>query len=281
MADQLFPVPFYDDTVVLVSHNDEPFVAMKPVVENMGLAWAAQTVKINEKFGSVVSIIETTGADGKQYEMICLPLRKLPAWLYSIYPNKVAPELREKIIRYQDECDEVLWQYWTKGFVSRPGISQPTIGQQLSAHGVRLRLLTSLKKEHDPAMRRAIHAQLDHASRLLSIETPLLAEIGRDEIQLAESPWLSSFWEAVDLLLGAEDEQHLNHSRTTGLQALNLLQVERAAKAAKLSLPPLNELRRVLRHSQSPRFIDIKAVNSRHGGTVKCWVFHSEEGEEV
>ncbi|ASJ24296.1 P22_AR_N domain containing protein [Laribacter hongkongensis] len=35
--------------------------------------------------------------------MVCLPLRKLPAWLYSINHNKVKPELQDKIVRYQNE----------------------------------------------------------------------------------------------------------------------------------------------------------------------------------
>ena len=45
----------------------------------------------------------------------CIPVRKLPAWLYSVNPNKVKPELRETVIMYQNECDDVLWDYWTKG----------------------------------------------------------------------------------------------------------------------------------------------------------------------
>lgn len=88
MQDQLFPVPFYEDTVVLVGHDNEPFVAMKPVVTNMGLDWATQFTKLKEKFSSVIGEITTTGGDGKQYEMVCLPLRKLPAWLYSISPTR-------------------------------------------------------------------------------------------------------------------------------------------------------------------------------------------------
>ncbi|MDW2770136.1 phage antirepressor N-terminal domain-containing protein, partial [Acinetobacter baumannii] len=47
--------------------------------------------------------------------MTCLPVRKLAAWLYSIHANKVRPELRETVIMYQNECDDVLWDYWTKG----------------------------------------------------------------------------------------------------------------------------------------------------------------------
>ncbi len=80
---------------------------MRSIVENMGLAWQVQHRKINVRFGSVITEMVTTGADGKQYGMTCLPLRKLATWLYSISPNKVAPKLRDKIVKYQEECDEV------------------------------------------------------------------------------------------------------------------------------------------------------------------------------
>lgn len=114
MNAQLMPVPFRDDTVVLLGRDNEPYVAMRPIVENMGLAWSPQRTKLAERFGPVVTEIVTTGVDGKQYAMSCLPLRKLAGWLYTINPKKVAPELRDKIIQYQEECDEVLWRYWTK-----------------------------------------------------------------------------------------------------------------------------------------------------------------------
>ncbi|MCG9041978.1 phage antirepressor N-terminal domain-containing protein [Laribacter hongkongensis] len=88
---------------MLVGHDNEPFVAMKPVVTNMGLDWAAQFTKLKEKFSSTIGEITTVGEDGKYREMVCLPLRKLPAWLYSINHNKVKPELQDKIVRYQNE----------------------------------------------------------------------------------------------------------------------------------------------------------------------------------
>lgn len=52
--------------------------------------------------------------------MICLQLRKLSAWMLTIYPNKVKPEIRGNVIRFQDECDDVLYQYWTEGGVVNP-----------------------------------------------------------------------------------------------------------------------------------------------------------------
>jgi hypothetical protein len=64
--------------------------------------------------------IMTTGKDGKSYNMICLPLKKLFGWLMTISPNKVKPELRDTVIMYQNECDDVLWDYWTKGQAANP-----------------------------------------------------------------------------------------------------------------------------------------------------------------
>ena len=107
-------VPFCHTELTLIDHGGEPYVAMKPVVEGMGLAWEPQFSKLKQRFNSVITEIVTTGKDGKQYNMICLPLKKLFGWLMTISPNKVKAELRNTIIRYQEECDEVLWQYWTK-----------------------------------------------------------------------------------------------------------------------------------------------------------------------
>jgi hypothetical protein len=71
----------------------------------MGLAWKGQYVKLTKKFGSSTVKIIATGGDGKQHKMVCLSLRKFPAWVYSVNLGKIAPALREKILRYQKECD--------------------------------------------------------------------------------------------------------------------------------------------------------------------------------
>lgn len=110
-----FLVPFANGELTLIDNDGEPYVAMKPVVEGMGLTWKTQYRKIVQRFNSVMVEMTTTGKDGKQYSMLCLPLKKLLGWLMTISPNKVKAELRATIVRYQEECDEVLWQYWTKG----------------------------------------------------------------------------------------------------------------------------------------------------------------------
>ncbi|HCP2508327.1 TPA: phage antirepressor Ant [Escherichia coli] len=119
IADRTINVPFHGTNLFLVGINNEPYVPMKPVVEGMGMVWAAQFVKLKQRFAKGISEIEIPSAGGKQL-MTCLAFRKFAAWLSSIQPNKVRPEIREKVIQYQEECDDVLYEYWTKGHVVNP-----------------------------------------------------------------------------------------------------------------------------------------------------------------
>ncbi|EGH8658585.1 phage antirepressor Ant [Escherichia coli] len=119
IADRTINVPFHGTNLFLVGINNEPYVPMKPVVEGMGMVWASQFVKLKQRFAKGISEIEIPSAGGKQL-MTCLAFRKFAAWLSSIQPNKVRPEIREKVIQYQEECDDVLYEYWTKGHVVNP-----------------------------------------------------------------------------------------------------------------------------------------------------------------
>lgn len=115
-------VPFHGATLFVVDRDGHPYTPMKPIAEDMGLDWRSQATKLRsnkERWGVVE--ITTPSAGGDQASM-CMPLRKLAGWLMTIYPNKVKPEIRERIIRYQNECDDALWDYWTKGQAMRPTV---------------------------------------------------------------------------------------------------------------------------------------------------------------
>jgi hypothetical protein len=191
MNTQLISVPFYDDMLVLIGEDNEPMVAMKPVVENLGLSWQGQHEKITDKLKSSIRKILIIAEDGKNREMVCLPLRKLPAWLYSINPNKVKPELRDKITRYQNECDDVLWEYWTK---EKPAAGTVTI--QLIAPrepmpdipgGMRLKIrdlitlqqqytsiMRAIEKADSPAIRAGLYVQLRFIADTIGHDVPEL-----------------------------------------------------------------------------------------------------------
>ncbi|HGN0305720.1 TPA: phage antirepressor N-terminal domain-containing protein, partial [Proteus mirabilis] len=103
-------VPFHGNNLYVVNLNGEPYVPMRPIVEGMGLAWGAQFAKLKQRFNSSVSEIEMVAEDGKLRNMVCIALRKLSGWLHTISPNKVKPEIRDKVIKYQEECDDVLYE---------------------------------------------------------------------------------------------------------------------------------------------------------------------------
>lgn len=111
---QLLPVCFHNYNLSLAVSNQEPFVPMRPVVEGMGLDWKTQYRKINtnkERWGVVIMTMPSAG--GKQ-RSVCLPLRKLPGFLATINPLKLKNELRSRIVLFQNECDDVLWDYWNR-----------------------------------------------------------------------------------------------------------------------------------------------------------------------
>lgn len=119
IADRTINVPFYGNSLFVVEHNGEPYTPMRPIIDGMEMDWASQFTKLKSRFAKGVVEITIPTAGGVQ-KMICLALRKLAAWLNSISPNKVRPEIRDKVIRYQEECDDVLYEYWTNGQAVNP-----------------------------------------------------------------------------------------------------------------------------------------------------------------
>ncbi len=269
MHPQLMPVPFYEDTVVLVGQGSEPYVAMRPIVVNMGLAWNSQFTKINERFEATVMEIITVAEDGKPRPMTCLPLRKLPAWLYSISPNKVKPELRDKIIRYQEECDDALWDYWTKGSASRLGSN--TVNQQLALSRHRVTLLKELHKARDNGLRAALHDQVAQVSEQLGLSVPALDTIGVGATGVEER--LAPLWAALQRL---EDLRvPFNHSKKPEqFLALHWGSLNKTLAANGIPYFASRELQAIAKESRHPRFRDSRPVDSAiASGSLRCSVF--------
>ena len=111
-----------DISLQVVADDREQLVAIKPVCEILGVDAKSQREKIDEHplFSSVRVLSPSTGADGKTYEMVCLPLRYFPSWLFSINPNNVKEDIRENLLEYQKKCNDILYDY----FFSRVDFSQ-------------------------------------------------------------------------------------------------------------------------------------------------------------
>ncbi|EAU0201514.1 antirepressor protein Ant [Salmonella enterica] len=114
-------IPFHGAELYVVNHSGEPYTPMKPIVEGMGMTWQSQHRKLMERFKTcIIEMMIQLPGDTQRRLVICLALRKLAGWLQTISPNKVRPEIRDKVIKYQEECDDVLYDYWTKGKAENP-----------------------------------------------------------------------------------------------------------------------------------------------------------------
>lgn len=111
---------FHGDELITFSINGQPHVAMRRVVENLGIDWSNQHKKISEQAKFNCGYITTVGADGRSREMLCMPVDRLPLWLATINPNRIKDEdRRTKIELYQLESARALYDYWTQGVAVR------------------------------------------------------------------------------------------------------------------------------------------------------------------
>ena len=113
-------ISFNNQSLITVEQNGNHYVAMKPICENIGLAWEPQVLRIKRdevlSQGMIVMIIPTNG--GNQ-NMICLPIEYLNGWLFGIDINRCKPEIRDTLIKYKKECYQALHDYWFNGKAER------------------------------------------------------------------------------------------------------------------------------------------------------------------
>ncbi|NMM98117.1 phage antirepressor N-terminal domain-containing protein [Bifidobacterium olomucense] len=118
MSQQIQNIPFHGDTIEAVMSEGKWFASLRRMCENLGVAYAAQYVKLKEKPWATISIIETVGADGKSREMTMIDRRTMTMWLAGINASKVREDLRPKIEAYQCEAADVLDRYFNEDATS-------------------------------------------------------------------------------------------------------------------------------------------------------------------
>ncbi len=110
-------VSFYNDEIIAIRASDGAvYVPIRPICENLGVTLAGQRERINRDpvLSEMVTSVSVTLTQQAR-EMLCLPLNYIPGWLFGISADRVKPELRDKIIRYQKECFNVLAEAFVEG----------------------------------------------------------------------------------------------------------------------------------------------------------------------
>lgn len=93
----------------LNEQDGNAWIAVAPICDAIGIASWRQQQKIKEdpRFSSQHML--ATGADGKQYEMLCIPAMQVSGWLYGINSKKVSPEVGPKLFEFQQYVTQAIY----------------------------------------------------------------------------------------------------------------------------------------------------------------------------
>ncbi len=111
-------IPFYEDRLIVqLGEDGEIYVALRPIVEALGLSWGSQLNRIKrdavlgKKIRTLsVFVMNTQGeAEGQNRAVNCLPRQYLSGFLFGISAGRIKDErLRAKVVQFQEEAHLIL-----------------------------------------------------------------------------------------------------------------------------------------------------------------------------
>ena len=111
-------IPFYEDRLIVqLGEDGEIYVALRPIVEALGLSWGSQLNRIKrdavlgKKIRTLsVFVMNTQGeAEGQNRAVTCLPRQYLSGFLFGISAGRIKDDrLRAKVVQFQEEAHLIL-----------------------------------------------------------------------------------------------------------------------------------------------------------------------------
>ncbi|MCC6607951.1 MAG: hypothetical protein IT327_32395 [Anaerolineae bacterium] len=111
-------IPFYEDTLIAqLGEDGEIYVALRPIVESLGLSWGSQLNRIkrdavlSKKVQTLSVFVMNTQGDqeGQHREVVCLPKQYISGFLFGINAGRIKDvKLRTKVIQFQEEAHLIL-----------------------------------------------------------------------------------------------------------------------------------------------------------------------------
>ena len=128
-------VEFYGDGIIAVRIADGSIhVPVRPICDLLGVDWAGQRRRINRDtvLSEEMRSVAVTSMEGDRLvtrDMQCLPVDYISGFLFGINADRVKPELKERVVRYQRECYKVLAEAFQEGRLT----ADPTFDELLVA----------------------------------------------------------------------------------------------------------------------------------------------------
>jgi hypothetical protein len=184
-------IPFYDESLLVLidERTGKEYVLPKPMTELLGLAWSGQLRKMkrNQIFIKGMTSMFIPSAGGEQ-ETVLLERRLVHAWLLSIEVTRLKPALQAKVLKYQDECADVLDAYFSHGSATNPRVHTrgDMLVQMAEAYREQERRIAVLEAQELARTHALIAQQADLiATQQKALEGFLLAERADTKADLA------------------------------------------------------------------------------------------------
>ena len=180
---EIATIPFLD-TQGFLSIRDEKtedvYVSPKSICEAFSIDWGSQYRKlsVNRERWGLAKVSLLLPGDDQYREVVVIPDRKVRTWICGINSDKVKPEVRPQLEAFQEECDRVLYDYWSKGVAINP-----------RQHGL---MLNDFKQFIGEVVGSAVKSAVSEISATLVEKTVKLtiAEIrAEDPVYLAAKKW--------------------------------------------------------------------------------------------
>ena len=141
MPDSTHIVEFAGAKLSTYLQDENPLVSVKPICESLGLDWHSQTKRLKRNPILSDALVIMTGDDGQVVH--ALPLGYLNGWLFGVCASRVKPQYRDKLVKYQRECFQALFEY----FYSEKPKPKPSLFDQLEDKLILMRTMAMTMPE--------------------------------------------------------------------------------------------------------------------------------------
>ena len=115
---KIITVNFRGDDLVAFERDDGMFVALKPIVEGMGVNWEGQRQRIHRDpiLSEGTCMMQVPFGRGGAQDALCLKFDLVNGWLFTIDSSRIKDdEVRARVLTYQRECYRVLFDHFYRG----------------------------------------------------------------------------------------------------------------------------------------------------------------------
>jgi hypothetical protein len=125
------------------------YVPLKWLCEILGIDDQRQRWKVKHIYNYDWKMLAVKGADGRHRKMLCLPVKQACLWFYLANPNMVRPEIKERLLEYQEESTTVLRHSMQYGFTLNPRVPAEEI-ESAVREPLERKMRETFPDRHDP-----------------------------------------------------------------------------------------------------------------------------------